>query len=71
MPRSATIAPRLGPDAHNGSVAIWRDGYKAAMVRVETCLLAGDVTGIGAAVNEALTSDGRGKNRKRGPDAVK
>lgn len=59
-----SIVPRLGPDARNGSVAIWRDGYVAAMVRVETCLLAGDVAGISAAVNETLTSDQRGKRRK-------
>lgn len=31
------IAPRLGPDARNGAKAIWRDGYRAAMTRVETC----------------------------------
>lgn len=64
MPMSGPIAPRLGPDARNGSVAIWRDGYRAAMARIETCLLAGDLERLGAEVHNALTSDKRGKHQK-------
>lgn len=51
-----------GPDAKNGAAAVWRDGYKAAMTRIETCLLAGDVESICRHVNAAL-AETRGRSK--------
>lgn len=44
--------------------SIWRDGYKAAMTRVETCLLAGDLDGLSREVTSALVEN-RGRKPKR------
>jgi hypothetical protein len=41
---------------------IWRDGYKAAMARIETCLLAGDIEWISREVANAL-AENRGRPR--------
>ncbi len=59
---SADIVPRLGPDARNGATAIWRDGFKAAMTRVETRLLAGDLDALYGDVTTAL-AEKRGRKR--------
>ncbi len=57
------IVPQLGPDARSGANAVWRDGYRAAMTRVETCLLAGDTDRLFIEVKAALVEN-RGRRRK-------
>ncbi len=57
------IAARLGPEARNGADAVWRDGYRAAMTRAQTCLLAGDLDRLSFEVDAALVEK-RGRPRR-------
>lgn len=57
------IHHRPSPLARDGGAAIWRDGYRAAMVRVETCLLAGDLDRLCFEVTQSL-DEKRGRPAK-------
>lgn len=50
-------------EMHRGAMLIWKDGYKAAMVRVETCLLAGDLDRLYSEVTRTLVEK-RGRKPK-------
>lgn len=51
------IAYRPGNVTRAATATIWRDGWRAAMARVETCLLAGDLDGLSREVALALTEN--------------
>jgi len=60
------IAYRPGSAVSTNAAGIWRDGYKAAMARVETCLLSGDIDWLSREVVAALA-----ENRGRPPKDAK
>lgn len=60
------IAYRPGSVVSTHTAGIWRDGYKAAMTRVETCLLSGDIDWLSREVAAALA-----ENRGRPPKDAK
>lgn len=57
------IAYRPSSAIRTNVAGIWRDGYKAAMTRVETCLLAGDLESLAVEVTRAL-AENRGRKPK-------
>lgn len=63
MSERTGIGYRPSSTVRTGAATIWRDGYKAAMTRVETCLLAGDLDSLNHEVTAAL-AERRGRPPK-------